>query len=179
MFQASVDVISKACSYHIWALRCICRIHSVDVTQMLVCSIVSSCFNYCNMSLYGAHSSSIAELQCTQNSLTQIMLQQLRQSHTIPVLHSLHWHSVLQCVEYKFAILTFKTCKFVHHEYLNCLLREWSTHVIVILHSSLLTVLHTNCTRSSGQSCFQQHSSHNFEQTGFYCNFRWQFSFVS
>jgi Reverse transcriptase (RNA-dependent DNA polymerase) len=61
-FDSQVNDIAHACNYHIWALRHICRLVTVDVAKMLACSIVGVRLDYCNSLLNGTSNKNIAIL---------------------------------------------------------------------------------------------------------------------
>ena len=65
--------------------------------------------DYCNSVLYGAPASSIQVLQRVQNNAARIVLQAPRRSHAQPLLHELHWLPIQHRIEYKVAVLTFKS----------------------------------------------------------------------
>ena len=64
--------------------------------------------DYCNAVLYGAPVSSIQKLQRVQNTAARIVTQSPRRAHALPLLEQLHWLPVLQRIEYKLTVLTFK-----------------------------------------------------------------------
>jgi len=90
-FAAHVTVVSKACNYHIWALRHIHPLSTHDVANTIACSIVGARIDYCNSILHGASTLSITKLQRLQNSLARVVLQQPRRTHVEPLLRSLRW----------------------------------------------------------------------------------------
>jgi len=59
--------------------------------------------------LYGAPASSIQVLQRVQNNAAGIVLQAARRSHAQPLLRELHWLPIQHRIEYKVAVLTFKS----------------------------------------------------------------------
>ena len=77
-FKTHVNAVSRACHYHIWALRHIRHLLMQDVahTLTLARSIVMSKLDYCNAVLYESPKSSVAVLQRVQNSLARVVLQQ-------------------------------------------------------------------------------------------------------
>ena len=97
--------LPKTCNYHIWVLRHIRQLLSLDVARTLACSIV---VDYCNFALYGAPTSSIQKLQRVQNSLAGVMLKQPRMSRARTLLKSLHWLPVYQRIKFKVAVVTYK-----------------------------------------------------------------------
>jgi len=62
------------------ANRHICHLLTLDLAQMLVCSLILSRIDYCNFVLHGAPSSTIQKLQLVQNNAARIVLHAPRQS---------------------------------------------------------------------------------------------------
>ena len=60
-FDNHVEVVSKACYFHIWALH--------HIAKTVACRIVSSRFDYCNSLLDGKSETNFSKLQCVQNTL--------------------------------------------------------------------------------------------------------------
>jgi len=104
-------------------------------------------FSFCASSLmHGAPDSSILKLQRVQNTATRIVLRAPRQSPSRPLLEQLHWLPLLQCIDYKLAVLTYK----IHHTstpaYLSDHIRpRESTHH---LRPSTTPMLHRPTTRT-------------------------------
>jgi len=82
---------------------------STELAVALACSLILTGMDYCNSVLYGAPSSSIQVLQWVQNNAARIVLQAPRRSHAQPLLHELHWLPIQHGIEYKVAVLTFKS----------------------------------------------------------------------
>ena len=130
-------MVCKTYNYHIWALRHIRRLLTLDVARTLACSIVGARLDYCNSVLEGAPTSSIQKLQRVQNSLPRIVLKQPRMSHDSPLLKSLHLLPVSQRIEFKVAVLTYKIRSTSRPAYLHSLLSNrisestatWRCHV--------------------------------------------------
>ena len=123
-----VNAIARACNYHIWALRHIRRLITVDIAKTLACSIVGDRLDYCNSLLNGTSNKNIAMLQRQQNSLARIVLQMPRSAHTTPLLHSLHWLPVRQRIQYKVAVLVYNAKITSTPPYLHSLLIDHSVH---------------------------------------------------
>ena len=71
--------------------------------------MILSTIDYCNSVLHGAPSSTIQKLQLVQNNAARIVLQAARRSDVNSLLQTLHWLPVEQRINYKLAVLTFKT----------------------------------------------------------------------
>ena len=75
--------------------------------------------DYCNSVLHGAPSSTIQKLQRIQNNPARIVLQEPRRPNVNSLLQTLHWLPVEQGINYKLAVLTFKTQQTSSPQYLN------------------------------------------------------------
>src|SRR5664279_1754879 len=75
-FKAHVNAVTKACNYHIWAMRHIRPLLSQDVAHTLARSMIISKLDYCNAVLQRAPKATVAILQRVQNSLARLVLQQ-------------------------------------------------------------------------------------------------------
>jgi hypothetical protein len=118
--------ISSVCrsSYHV--IRQIRQIRSsLDHNScVLLCNaLVSSKLDFCNSLYYGLPQSSIHRLQLIQNSLARVVCPSVaRRDHITPTLRKLHWLPVNARIEYKIALITYKTLHFQSPSYLDSLL---------------------------------------------------------
>jgi len=101
--------VARSCNYHSQAIRHIRHLLSRELALTLACSLILTRMDYCNSVLYGAPSSSIQILQRAQNNAARIVLQAPRRSHARPLLRDLHWLPIQHRIEYKVAVLTFKS----------------------------------------------------------------------
>ena len=72
-FDDHVAVVSKACYFHIRALRHIRESLPDDVANTVACSIVSSRLDYCNSLLLGMPETNFSKLQCIQNTFARVL----------------------------------------------------------------------------------------------------------
>jgi hypothetical protein len=91
---------------------------------VLLCNaLVSSKLDFCNSLYYGLPQSSIHRLQLIQNSLARVVCPSVaRRDHITPTLRKLHWLPVNARIEYKIALITYKTLHFQSPSYLDSLL---------------------------------------------------------
>jgi len=109
----------QSCNYHARAIRHIHRLLTLDLAQTLACSLIFSTIDYCNSVLLGSPSSTIQKLQRVQNNAARIVLQAPRRSDVNSLLQTLHWLPVELRINYKSAVLTFKTQQTSSPQYLN------------------------------------------------------------
>src|SRR5260221_220564 len=69
-----VSELSKACFYHIRALRHIRPAITNDAAKMIACSLIGSRLDYVNSALYGASQNNIRRLQRIQNTLARVVV---------------------------------------------------------------------------------------------------------
>jgi len=91
----------------------------LDLAQTLACSLILCRIDYYNSVLHGAPSSAIQKLQRVQNNAARIVLQAPRRSDVNSLLQALHWLPVEQLINYKLAVLTFKTQQTSSPQYLS------------------------------------------------------------
>jgi len=108
-FRKHAMAVARSCNYHSQAIRHICHLLSTELAVTLACSLILTKLDYCNSLLYGAPASSIQVMQRVQNNAARIVLQAPRPSHARPLLHELHWLPIQHRIEYKVAVLNFKS----------------------------------------------------------------------
>ena len=100
---------SKAAHFHMRALRHIRKCIDNDTAKTIASSVIGARLDYCNSVLYGASNANIDKLQRVQNSLARIVKRVRRYDHITPALIELHWLPIRSRIQYKVALLTFKT----------------------------------------------------------------------
>jgi len=118
-FDNHASAIARSCNYHACAIRHIRHLLTLELAQMLACSLILSSIDYCNSVLHGTPSSTIQKLQRVQNNAARIVLQAPRRSEVNSLFQTLHWLPVEQSINYKLAVLTFKTQQMSSPQYLN------------------------------------------------------------
>jgi len=118
-FDNHASAISRSCNYNASAIRHIRHLLTLDLSQTLACSLIISKIDYCNSLQHGAPSSTIKKLHQVQNNAARIVLQASRRSDVNSLLQTLHCLPVEQRINYKLAVLTFKTQQTLSTQYLS------------------------------------------------------------
>ncbi len=135
-FNTHVNEVCKSVRYHTRALRHVRKCVSTDDAKQIAAAVVSVRLDYCNSILYKTSQSNIAKLQRLQNSLARVVSGKRRCDHVTPILADLHWLPISARIDYKLALITFKSLTLQQPSYLH----------------ELLTVAHpTRSLRSSTQ----------------------------
>ena len=114
--------ISNVCRSSFLNIRTVSRIRNlldIETTKMLVCSLVTSRLDYCNSLLFGLPDCTINKLQLVQNSIARLVVPGTRKfDHISPILKELHWLPIRKRIDFKIAVLTYKTLASKSPEYL-------------------------------------------------------------
>jgi len=108
-FDKHISSVCSSCFYHIRALRHI-RKHITPATASLIATtFIASKLDYCNAILGGLTKHNLNRLQHVQNATARAVLN--RQARTDPpvLCKSLHWLPIKWRIDYKIAVLTYKT----------------------------------------------------------------------
>jgi len=119
-FDNHASAVAQSCNYHARAIRHIRHLLTLDLAQTLACSRILSRIDHCN-SAARAPSSTIQKLQRVQNIAARIVLQASRRSdvNVNSLLPTVHGLPVKQRINYKLAVLTFKTQQTSSPQYLS------------------------------------------------------------
>jgi hypothetical protein len=99
----------SSCSLQIKALRHIRPLLDLSTANALACSAIVSRLDYCNAVLTGSNAHNLSRLQRVQNHAAKVVCQSSRSDSASKSLAKLHWLPVKQRIEYKCALLTFKS----------------------------------------------------------------------
>ena len=121
-FDAHVSEICRSANYHLRALSQIRNFLSVSSANMVACAIVASRLDYCNAVLNGLSSYNLHRLQTVQNRAARIVLGVGQKVAAEQLLRQLHWLPVVKRIQFKTALITFKTLSSHEPSYLSSLL---------------------------------------------------------
>ena len=125
-FATHVQSVSRACHYHIRALKHIRPLLTSDSAVVVACGIVGSRLDYCNSLLYGTSVDNLSRLQRVQNTLARVVTKSGWRAHSLPILERLHWLPVEHRIRFKIATLTFRALHQNNPPYLHDLISRYT-----------------------------------------------------
>jgi len=144
-FNDHISEVCRTTNFHLRALGHIRKFLDVSTANTIACAIINSRLDYCNSVLTGMSQSNFHRLQRLQNRAAKLVLNCCNhRTPSEPLLRQLHWLPVVKRVDYKVALLTFKTLSCGQPHYLHTLchpyssgrdLRSSNTHLLSIPHS--------------------------------------------
>ena len=108
-FNTHVNEVCKAVRHHTRTLRHVRECISKEDATQIVVLIASARLDYCNSVLYKTSLSNTSKLQRAQNSLARVVTNSSKRDHITPILADLHWLPIATRIDYKIALLTFKS----------------------------------------------------------------------
>ena len=108
-FNTHVNEVCKAVRHHTRALRHVRKCISKDDATQIAVAIAAARLDYYNSVLYKTSQSNISKLQRAQNSLARVVTNSRKRDHITPILADLHWLPIAARIDYKIALLTFKS----------------------------------------------------------------------
>lgn len=93
--------------------------------ERLVHAFVSSRLDYCNSLITGLSKQAVKQLQCIQNAAARVMTRTRKYDHISPVLRSLHWLPVAQRIDFKTALLVYKSLHGLVPKYISDMLEPY------------------------------------------------------
>ena len=125
-FDSHVSEICRTANFHLRALAHIRHYLNVPLANLIASSIVASRLDYCNSILTGISSHNLNRLQCIQNRAARIVLGVGHKAASEPLLRKLHWLPITKRIQFKIALLTFKTLVSQQPSYLSSLLLPYN-----------------------------------------------------
>ena len=122
LMRDNLKQICKSASYGLWKVGRIRHLLNQSQAEKLVHAFITSRLDYCNALLHGLPSTALLPLQTIQNSAARMITLTNRYQPITPILYDLHWLPVVQRIEFKILILTFKCLHGMAPSYLSELL---------------------------------------------------------
>jgi hypothetical protein len=104
-----INNLCRQCYFQLRQLRVIRRSLSSDVLKTLLHAFVASRLDYCNSLFYGLPNCDIKKLQLVQNAAARLFGGLSKFNHVSPILRSLHWLPIKQRIDFKIAVLAYKS----------------------------------------------------------------------
>ena len=140
-FDIHISEICRSANYHLRTLSHIRSFLSVSSANLIASAIISSRLDYCNAVLNGVSSSNLNRLQTVQNRAVRVVLSVGRNVSSEPLLRQLHWLPINKRIQYKTALITFKTLHSHQPSYLSALLVPYApSRTLRSTSNNLLTV---------------------------------------
>jgi hypothetical protein len=117
-----ISATCSSCAMELKALRHIRPHLDVKTANAVACSTVLSRVDYCNSLLVGSTAHNINRLQRVQNNAARTVLRAGRRANTNDSLKSLHWLPVTKRIDYKVALITYKTLSSSQPSYIRDML---------------------------------------------------------
>ena len=115
-----VNEVSRACFYHLRALRHIRSAITTEDANMIACSVVGARLDYANSVLYGVSKKNINCLQRIQNALARCVVDsKIYHISSNASLQQLHWLPIDYRIKFKVAKFAFLARSSVTSSYLN------------------------------------------------------------
>ena len=123
-FSNHVSEVCRTANFHLRALGHIRRCIDAATANTIATSIIGSRIDYCNSLFTGLTNNDLHRLQRVQNRAARIVdnIKGRRTTSSDLLLRKLHWLPVPNRIDYKVALLTFKTLTSHQPAYLNSLL---------------------------------------------------------
>ena len=145
-----ISTLSKTCFFQLRQLRTISKHLDRSTLHSLLQAFVSTRLDYCNSLYFGLSASRLDKLQRIQNSAARLSSHTSKFDHITPILQDLHWLPVSKRIEFKVAVLTYKSLHHLAPDYIIdfCSVSGYNyTHTLRSVSNQDLSTIRTNTTR--------------------------------
>ena len=118
-----VSRLAQTCFFHLRRLRSVRRQLGQDVTERLVCALVLSRLDYCNVVLAGLPASTLAPLQRVLPVAARVVLDLKPRDHISSALQELHWLPIGERVVFKLCFVVHEASLGQSPDYITVLLQ--------------------------------------------------------
>jgi len=143
VISAQVHAVCQSTYNYLGQLCPVVQTLSVKARKTVIRAFVSSRLDYCNLLLFGVTDSLVQRLQAVQNAATCLVTGISWCEHITPVLRRLHLLPVRQRIEFKMAVLVYKSLNALSARYLMDDCQLITTTDRRRLHLMLLYVCHS------------------------------------
>jgi hypothetical protein len=120
-----INNVCRQCYFQLRQLRVIRKNLPSPVVKTLLHAFISSRLDYCNSLLYGLPNCEIMKLQSVQNAAARLFGGLRKFDHITPVLkNDLHWLPIKARIDYKIALLVYKSLHNLAPMYLTEMLKQ-------------------------------------------------------
>jgi len=150
-----INNVCRQCYFQLRQLRVIRKTLPQSVVKTLLHAFVSSRLDYCNSLFYGLPNCDIKKLQSVQNAAARLFGGLRKFDHITPVLkNDLHWLPIKSRIDYKIALLVFKSLHNLAPSYLAEMFEqvehsEFLSRNRSASHGNLTTAMEHCCIRPS------------------------------
>ncbi len=120
--KTHVSHVIKSAYMHLRKIRSIKKFLSKNSLKTLVNCFILSRLDYCNSLLFGTSDETLDRLQRVQNAAARLIYGLKKNDHITQTLKELHWLPIRSRIDYKIALITYKTLHGDGPEYLRELL---------------------------------------------------------
>jgi len=121
-YLSMTDQVSAICHAAYYQLRQLCtvtRCLTPEATKTTVQAFISCRLDYCNALLYGIADDLLRQLHSVQNAAARLVAGSRRSDHITPVVRRFHWLPVRRCIEFKLALLIYRSLNGLTPRYLS------------------------------------------------------------
>jgi hypothetical protein len=157
-FNDHVSDVCRSAFYHIKALKHIRNCIDFSTANIIACSFVASRLDYCNCIFTGMSDSNIKRLQRVQNSVARSVRMKHCRVSALKSLQELHWLPISYRIDYKIAVMTYKTLANGEPSYLRSLLEPVSNVRLLRSSSHGLTLTVPFCKTTTATRAFSHYA---------------------
>ncbi|XP_071801321.1 uncharacterized protein [Asterias amurensis] len=148
-----ISSISKTVRYQLRNLSHIRKFLTLEATEVMVHSLISSRLDFCNAILINLPEFQINRPQRLQNSAARLITCVKRSSHITPTLQALHWLPVRDRIICKVLLMIFHSLDGTSPDYINDLIHVYKPPRQLRSSNNLLLNV-PRCLHSWGDRCF-------------------------
>ena len=154
-FRSHIKSITLAAFYHLKNIARIKGIVSKLDLERLILAFVSSRLDYCNGLLTLLSKRAVRQLQYIQNAAARVLTRTRKYDHISLVLRSLNWLPVAQRIDFKTALLVYKSLHGLVPKYISDILEPYEPTRTLRTSGRGLLLLVPRVGTKQGEAVFQ------------------------